>query len=304
MGDAALMDWEREPWRKLYTRETSSWAALDHEAQACLMMFIKTCEPDGTIGGDARQVARFWRWPVEFVSKGLEQLAGVGTVERTANNWALVNFEEAQAARTGSTERSRRKRENDRAKKRKEANKGGTPGDAEGLEGTPRDARGRIEKNRIEKNRRELTTATATTGNSTITRLTANRAPWPVSRALLDTLTDDLHKRVRWPLSAPQGYTDALTYCGDLEALSEALRRVSDGIKKGQIEPDRWHARMFYGRAWPALMMKLDELETQSAVRERRQKEDEQRWTENEQNKQQVTPDEFEQMAKVWNLDG
>jgi len=296
------MDWSREPWRKLYTRETSSWAALDHEAQAALMMFLKTCEPDGTIAGDARKVARFWRWPADFVQTGLEQLVGVGTIERTDHGWRMVNFEEAQAARTGSTERSRRKRENDRARTRKAAHKEGTRGDAEGREGTPGDARGRIEKNRREE-KEEKPTATATTGNSVNSRPARYAGGWEKGRAVLQELTDDLDRRVRWPLTPPEGWWEGVTASGGVDELSEALRRVRDGIKNGTIEPDRWHGRMFYGRAWPALMLKLDEMDTQQAARDRARKADEERWKKSEQNERPtLSGEEYKAISQAFGL--
>ncbi len=116
----------------------------------------------------------------------------------------------------------------------------------------------------------------------------------------METLTGDLDRRVRWPLTAPEGWWEGVTYCGSVEALTEALRRVAAGIQSGAIEPERWHARMFYGRAWPALMARLDEMDTQQAARERARKRQEEAWTENKQNKQTTATDE--QLAALMSI--
>ena len=107
------MRWEDEPWRKLYTRDTAAWACLDWQAQAVVLMFIRTCEADGTIHAPrgAEQIARFWRgWPVDVVAAGLEQLEADGAIVRHGGAYCMPNFVDAQASRTSAKARKARER--------------------------------------------------------------------------------------------------------------------------------------------------------------------------------------------------
>lgn len=301
------MDWESENWRKLYTRETAAWACLDWQAQACLLMFIKTCEADGTIKAPRgpSQVARLWRgWPVEVVETGLQQLEEDGTVTRSGGVYAMPNFAAAQAARTSAKVRKARQREQERAAiaalgQGAPAYKVVTRGHTTSQQVTA----GHERKKEREKEREKEPTATATPQKPVNPRAATYAGGWAKGRAVLQELTDDLDRRVSWPLTPPEGWWEGVTASGGVDALSEALRRVRDGIKNGTIEPDRWHGRMFYGRAWPALMLKLDEIDTQQAARDRARKADEERWKKNEQNERPtLTGEEFQAISRAFGL--
>ena len=99
------MRWEDEHWRKIDTRETAAWASLEWQAQACVLLFIKTCEADGTICAPRgpSQVARLWRWPADIIQAGLEQLEQDGTITRIGGRYHMPNFAAAQAARTSAS---------------------------------------------------------------------------------------------------------------------------------------------------------------------------------------------------------
>ena len=254
------MRWDQEGWRKLYTRDTATWAAMGYEGQACLLMYLRTCEPDGTIAGTPAAIARFWRWPDAIVSAGLAELVALGTIRAIERGFELPKFAEAQQARTTSAERSRRKRAADRAAGNGKApHNAGTRGDAEGRAGTLRDDKIRQEKRREEKN-------TATPRAPVIQR-GAYRAAWHDVRLLLVELEKPLQRAVSWPVTEPPHFLEALRSMGGEKPLCEALRALQGSIISGHIPAERWHRRMFSPgsvEGWQAL---LDEHRTREQAR-------------------------------------
>jgi hypothetical protein len=224
-------------------------------------MWLRTCEPDGSISATPEQISRLWRWPADEVAEGIEVLCQVGTLAALEHGFLMVNFAEAQAASSTSTARSRRKRAADSAAvKRKQANKHATQGDAMQRGAT----------NRIEENRKERTTAPPPLQQSTITHRALN-APWAEVREVLEACGRDLDRRTTWPLTEPAGFYEAWRGAGGVEAVSEALRAVCERIKIQHIEAERWHNRMFSPGAWAALMAQLDQCVNADLQRKRRQ---------------------------------
>lgn len=254
------MRWDQEGWRKLYTRDTATWAAMGYEGQSCLLMYLRTCEPDGTIAGKPENIARFWRWPEPVVCAGLAELVALGTIRETQRGFEWPKFVEAQQARTTSAERSRRKRAADRAVGNSKApHNDGTRGDAEGRAGTRGDDKTRQDKRREEKN-------TATTRAPVIQR-GAYRAAWHDVRLLLVELEKPLTRAVSWPVTEPAHFLEALRSMGGEKPLCEALRALQESIISGHIPADRWHRRMFSPGSvdgWQAL---LDEHRTREQAR-------------------------------------
>ena len=217
------MRWEQEGWRKLYTRDTATWAAMGYEGQSCLMMYLRTCEPDGTIAGKPAAIARFWRWPEPVVRIGLAELVALGTIRETERGFEWPKFAEAQQSRSTSAERSRRKRTADRSLESGNApHNEGTHRDAKGREGTHRDDKTREEKRREEKN-------TAPPRAPAIPR-GAYRMAWHDVRLLLVELEKPLTRDISWPVTEPAHLLDALRSMGGAEPLCEALRALQAGI--------------------------------------------------------------------------
>ena len=254
------MRWEQEGWRKLYTRDTATWAAMGYEGQSCLMMYLRTCEPDGTIAGKPAAIARFWRWPEPVVRIGLAELVALGTIRETERGFEWPKFAEAQQSRSTSAERSRRKRTADRSLESGNApHNEGTHRDAKGREGTHRDDKTREEKRGEEKN-------TAPPRAPAIPR-GAYRMAWHDVRLLLVELEKPLTRDISWPVTEPAHLLDALRSMGGAEPLCEALRALQAGIISGHIPADRWHRRMFSPgsvEGWQAL---LDEHRTRERAR-------------------------------------
>ena len=262
------MRWEDEHWRKLYTRETAAWASLDWQAQACVLLFIKTCEADGTICAPrgASQVARLWRWPPEIVSEGLEQLEQDGTIMRSGGRYSMPNFAAAQAARTSA--RQRKAHERERARGGNTAPIEGEPfRDAGHKAVTPRhtESHGVTKERKIDREKeRELTTAPP---RAPAIPRGAYRMAWHDVRLLLVELEKPLTRDISWPVTEPAHLLDALRSMGGAEPLCEALRALQAGIISGHIPADRWHRRMFSPgsvEGWQAL---LDEHRTRERAR-------------------------------------
>ena len=228
------MRWEQEGWRKLYTRDTATWAAMGYEGQA----------------GKPAAIARFWRWPEPVVCIGLSELVALGTIRETERGFEWPKFAEAQQSRSTSAERSRRKRTADRSLE---------SGNAPHNEGTRRDDKTRQDKRREEKN-------TAPPRAPVIPR-GAYRMAWHDVRLLLVELEKPLTRDISWPVTEPAHLLDALRSMGGAEPLCEALRALQAGIISGHIPADRWHRRMFSPgsvEGWQAL---LDEHRTRERAR-------------------------------------
>ena len=262
------MRWEDEHWRKLYTRETAAWASLEWQAQACVLLFIKTCEADGTICAPRgpSQVARLWRWPADIIEAGLEQLEQDGTITRNGGRYHMPNFAAAQAARTSARQRKAQERE-----RAKGSQRGPIDGGAEREGDYKRVTRGHTASHGVTKERkierekeRELTTAPA---RAPVIQRGAYRAAWHDVRLLLVELEKPLQRAVSWPVTEPPHFLEALRSMGGEKPLCEALRALQGSIISGHIPAERWHRRMFSPgsvEGWQAL---LDEHRTREQAR-------------------------------------
>lgn len=108
------MDWENEPWRKLYTRPTPSWLALPWQSRALLPLMIKNCDHAGQIAlgrVGVKGLAGVVGLPVEVTRVGLAGLIEDETVVAGNSVVTIANFVEAQNASTSDAERQRRLRD-------------------------------------------------------------------------------------------------------------------------------------------------------------------------------------------------
>ncbi len=261
------MKWADEPWRKLYTRHTAAWACLSWEAQGCVLLFVKTCEADGTIRASGpEQMARFWGWPADVISRGLAQLDEDGTITRISGGYLMPNFAAAQAARTSARQRKVQERERQKAGQVRPIDDAGGRGDHyKHVTRGHTVSHGVTKEEKEEKERRE--TPPATTVNPVIKR-GAYRAAWPHIRALLMELQEPLHRDVSWPLTEPPYFLEAIRALGGEKPLSEALRSLQSSIISGHIPADRWHRRMFSPGSVDGWLALLDEHRTREQARE------------------------------------
>jgi hypothetical protein len=262
------MRWEDEHWRKLYTRETAAWASLEWQAQACVLLFIKTCEADGTIcapRGPA-QVARLWRWPADIIEAGLEQLEQDGTIARIGGRYHMPNFAAAQAARTSARQRKAQERERARTHQPADIEEGQSRDvDYKGVTPGHTASHGVTKERKIDrKTDRELTTAPA---RAPVMQRGAYRAAWHDVRLLLVELEKPLTRAVSWPVTEPAHFLEALRSMGGEKPLCEALRALQESIISGHIPADRWHRRMFSPGSVDGWLALLDEHRTREQAR-------------------------------------
>lgn len=110
------MDWSEETWVKLYTRETTTMAMMPWETRAVLHELMKRVGFDGVVPlgrHGLRGLASLLRMPENVVQDAVADLAGEGVlaVADGETSLLLVNFYDAQKARTSDKERKRRSRD-------------------------------------------------------------------------------------------------------------------------------------------------------------------------------------------------
>lgn len=130
------MDWSRERYVRLYTRDTGTWVLLSWQARCVMPLLMRRLDRDGKLSVPPRAkpetiVAKLLDVPVRVVTAGLMDLAGAGIIELTTSGIAMPNFAEAQEAIAPSTERVRRHRDR----------KNGGPANSETLQKHPGNGR-------------------------------------------------------------------------------------------------------------------------------------------------------------------
>ena len=151
------MDWETEPWVKLYTRETATMAMLPWEARALLRELLTKCGADGVVHPGrhgARGLAALVRIPEDVVRPALDDLVAEDVVQVVGDCESILvtNFSEAQKARTSDKERKRRSREAKAAEaKKRAASQQVTASHSRSQQVTAGHTSSRIEENRRER---------------------------------------------------------------------------------------------------------------------------------------------------------
>lgn len=112
-----MLRWEDEDFVKLYTRETAESIDRGWEARALLHELMRKVDKAGILQLGRRgpvAIAGIVRMPEEVVLRAFDVLVEDGTVERIGTHIVLVNFPEAQAAR--SSDKLRKAQERARAR--------------------------------------------------------------------------------------------------------------------------------------------------------------------------------------------
>lgn len=115
------MDWENEPYVRLYTRETIADLALSWEAEAVWHKLMKKLDRAGCLDlgrTGFRGLAGLLRIPLRVVEPAMDELLVDGRVEVSEDGVTLVapNFMEAQEAKSSDRQRQRDSRARRRAK--------------------------------------------------------------------------------------------------------------------------------------------------------------------------------------------
>lgn len=111
------MNFEDEPYVRLYTRDTVSWKRLGWEGQAVFCLLLRKLDRAGILegtGNPVEDVALFIEMPTDIIRVGLERLIKQGIVEVAGDSLVLPKFIEAQAVVRGPKERQRECRERKR----------------------------------------------------------------------------------------------------------------------------------------------------------------------------------------------
>ena len=108
------VDWETEPYVRLYTRNTLHWRRAPWQAKAVLPLLLRAMDRDGRLEYDDGDegVAFLLEIPIEVVTEALKHWLSVGTLMIEGPILRMPNFQIAQwARRDSSAERMRRLRE-------------------------------------------------------------------------------------------------------------------------------------------------------------------------------------------------
>lgn len=126
------MNWNNEPWRKLYTRLTGEWSQLSVMARGVSCELLKYAKDDGSVcrtkGKDPALSVALILSPqpheLETVQDGVQELLDDGFLTVTEDVICIRNFEEAQERRSPAAVRQKRHRErNEKRDTKRESNK-------------------------------------------------------------------------------------------------------------------------------------------------------------------------------------
>jgi hypothetical protein len=113
------MDWESEPYRKLYMRDTATWLLWPWQARALLPLLLRKVDRTGALGLGRNAVAGLAALvglPEEVAAAGLEALTADGTVVLDGQKLTIPNHTHAQNGRSSAAIRMRESRERKSAK--------------------------------------------------------------------------------------------------------------------------------------------------------------------------------------------
>lgn len=128
------MDWSRERYVRLYTRNTGTWVLLSWQARCVLPLLMRSLDRAGRLAlpGKAKPeavIAKLLDVPVRVVKPGLEDLVAAGVIELTVSGVVMPNFAEAQECKSVAIPGAERTAEW-RRRKREADDNGVTNGDA------------------------------------------------------------------------------------------------------------------------------------------------------------------------------
>lgn len=117
------VNWESEPYVKLYTRDTVTWRSWGWQARTVFLHLLRGVDGAGLLplGGllASQAVSVFCGLPVEVVDAGLPELLKSGAVEATGKGHLWIpKFVEAQEARKTNAQSKRDQKERYSAKQR------------------------------------------------------------------------------------------------------------------------------------------------------------------------------------------
>ena len=152
------MNWQDEPWIKLYTRDTVEFKLLPWQARCVLGLVMRKLDRAGVmdIGSyePEQAISAMVDVPLEVVSVGVDALLKAGTLEVVGSAVVCPNFIDAQTARQSDKARAKASRE-----RRRDLAKGVTECDAPVTKRdetvTPRHTESHGVTNRIEESREE-----------------------------------------------------------------------------------------------------------------------------------------------------
>lgn len=109
------MNWEDEPFVKLYTRDTTDWCLWPWQSQALLPLLMRKVDRAGVIDlgtHGTRGLGAHLKAPQEFIEAGLAGLLEDGCVELHGARYLIIrSFKEAQEARQNDRTRQQASRE-------------------------------------------------------------------------------------------------------------------------------------------------------------------------------------------------
>lgn len=111
-----MLNWDVEPWVKLYTRESEDDYILSYEARFVFYELLRRVDRDGVLETKrVESLAARLRAPADVVQRGVTELMAEGRVVPCDSGLRLTNFVEAQKKRDSNRERQQRFRDKRKA---------------------------------------------------------------------------------------------------------------------------------------------------------------------------------------------
>lgn len=107
------MNWEDEPFIKIYTRDTPEWCVRSWEARALLLFILRKVDRAGVLAlgpSGMKALAALLRVPIQFVERAAPELLEDQSITIGDGVLVVPNFVEAQSARQSDRARARASR--------------------------------------------------------------------------------------------------------------------------------------------------------------------------------------------------
>lgn len=256
------MKWEDERWVKLYTRDSVTWRRWGWMGQCVFLQLLRKVDHYGRI--DLDDGLEPWEavmlasdgMPEDVCRGGIDALIRTGTLAVGAKSMVLVNYQEAQLARTSDKERKRRQREKERADR--EQVQSVTKRDHASQNVTDSHTASHGVTARHDKIDREIEREKEREKESGV--LSPDGA-WSALRARMIEMGHPtrLGARVTLPAGAPRDWPTIFRDWGGLRGVLDILEKWHSHLRAGRGDASWWSGKVFTHQAWARVVADCDE---------------------------------------------
>lgn len=263
------MKWEDERWVKLYTRDSVTWRRWGWKGQCVFLHLLRKVDHFGRIvlddGLEPWEAVSFASdgMPEDICRDGIAALVRTKTLRIEGGVMELVNYTDAQEARTSAAERKRRQRERERAMAELAEREGGAVLEiAQGV--TKRDGQSRSVTDSHAESRG------VTRSHDKIDRETERETDRPAAltpdgawTALRSRMLEMGHPTrpgatVTLPAGAPRDWPTIFRDWGGLRGVLDRIEIWHGQLKAGKGDPSWWSGKVFTCKSFAIMVADCD----------------------------------------------